>query len=103
MSTIIESDKKIDLEENLLKSGSENDNSTNHDQGNVEGQESDESHLRSILKGFSWRIVATSTTIIVSYIVLHDISVALEIGSIEFIAKIIVYYIHERIWLKIPI
>ena len=65
-----------------------------------------ESHLRSILKGISWRIVATLDTICIVLIItcLSDncsIDQAIKIGLIEFIVKLIVYYFHERVWQNI--
>jgi len=61
------------------------------------------SHMRSILKGISWRIVATSDTILVVLLVTcllgHcSIENALKIGFAEFIIKLGIYYFHERIW-----
>ncbi|MCB0645673.1 MAG: DUF2061 domain-containing protein [Saprospiraceae bacterium] len=61
-----------------------------------------ESHLRSILKGFTWRIVATSTTVIIAYIVTGEVGIALTVGSIEFLGKILLYYVHERAWEMVP-
>lgn len=61
-----------------------------------------ESHLRSILKGFTWRIVATTTTISIAYAITGTIGDALKIGAIEFIGKIFIYYLHERLWQKMP-
>ncbi len=61
-----------------------------------------ESHLRSILKGISWRIIATTTTIVVTYIVTGKIDTAIKVGALEFIGKIFIYYLHERIWLLVP-
>jgi len=61
-----------------------------------------ESHLRSVLKGFTWRIVATTTTIIIAYVITGEIGMALSIGAIEFVGKIFIYYLHERIWQAIP-
>ena len=61
-----------------------------------------ESHFRSILKGFTWRIVATTTIIVIVYLKTGNIQGALEIGAIEFIVKILLYYFHERIWQVIP-
>lgn len=58
-----------------------------------------ESHVRSFLKGFTWRITATTTTVIISYFVTGDVAAALEIGAIEFFIKILIYYVHERLWL----
>lgn len=65
-----------------------------------------ESHYRSILKGISWRIVATADTILVVLLVTCltgncSLENALKIGFAEFFIKFIIYYIHERIWQKI--
>ena len=61
-----------------------------------------ESHLRSLLKAFSWRVVATTTTAIIAYIVTGEIEAAVMIGSIEFFAKFFIYYGHERVWQLVP-
>jgi len=61
----------------------------------------DDSHARSIVKGLTWRCVATMTTVFISWIVIGDISSALEIGFFEFFSKVFLYYLHERIWLRI--
>jgi uncharacterized membrane protein len=63
----------------------------------------EESHTRSVLKGITWRVVATLTTMIVSWFVIQDISSALQIGFIEAILKIGIYYLHERMWAKIAV
>lgn len=57
-----------------------------------------DSHSRSVLKAVSWRVLATFTTIIISYFVTHKLSYALSIGSIEVVAKLFLYYGHERLW-----
>ena len=57
-----------------------------------------DSVTKSILKTLSWRAIATLTTIIIAYILIGDISVALSIGLFEFIAKMVIYFIHERVW-----
>lgn len=62
-----------------------------------------ESHLRSLLKGISWRFVATSDTILIVLLVTcltgHcSIENALKIGAAEFLIKLFIYYVHERIW-----
>ena len=61
-----------------------------------------ESHLRSILKAFSWRIVATLTTGVIAYAITGEIDTAIMIGSIEFVLKIFIYYAHERAWQVLP-
>ena len=66
-----------------------------------------ESHLRSLLKGLSWRFLATLTTILIAYFLLRGepdaVKKALSIGGIEFFAKLGIYYAHERVWQRIPI
>ncbi|MBT8394723.1 MAG: DUF2061 domain-containing protein [Bacteroidia bacterium] len=62
-----------------------------------------ESHLRSLIKGISWRIIATADTILIVLLItcLNDncsIDQAIKIGLVEFLLKLAVYYIHERIW-----
>lgn len=61
-----------------------------------------ESHLRSLLKAFSWRVVATTTTGIIAYFITGDVMAAITIGSIEFVAKFFIYYAHERAWQLVP-
>ncbi len=62
-----------------------------------------ESRTRSILKGLTWRIIATATTILIAWFITGDTKIALEIGLIEVFAKIAVYYVHERVWARIPV
>ncbi len=61
-----------------------------------------ESHIRSLLKGFTWRIIATSTTITIAYFVTGEVRDALTIGGIGFFGKIFIYYLHERAWQMAP-
>jgi len=61
-----------------------------------------ESHLRSVLKGFTWRIIATSTTVTIAYFITGEVGDALKIGAIEFVGKIFIYYLHERAWQVMP-
>tara|TARA_Y100000991_G_scaffold52414_1_gene38210 strand:- start:481 stop:960 length:480 start_codon:yes stop_codon:yes gene_type:complete len=65
-----------------------------------------ESVLRSLLKSFSWRIIAISDTILTVLLitcVFGDCSLknALTIGFIEFLIKLVAYFVHERLWLSI--
>jgi len=61
-----------------------------------------ESRLRSVLKGLSWRIIATATIILIAWLKTGSVTLALEIGAIEFVIKFLLYYMHERIWQMIP-
>jgi uncharacterized membrane protein len=53
---------------------------------------------RSIIKALSWRIFATIITFIISYGVTGSVHFATSISIIEVVAKLILYYIHERAW-----
>ena len=64
---------------------------------------SQESHLRSLLKAISWRLIATATTAAIAYFVTGEIGVAVAIGGMEFFLKLIAYYLHERGWQLVPL
>lgn len=61
-----------------------------------------ESHLRSFLKGVSWRILGTLDTMLISYFITGNLTFAVSIGGIEVITKLVLYYFHERIWQWLP-
>ena len=61
-----------------------------------------ESHLRSLLKATSWRVLATLTTTIIAYFITGEVETALTIGGIEFVLKFVIYYLHERAWQLVP-
>ena len=68
----------------------------------ADNQRNKESRLRSIFKAFTWRIVASITTISVAYFVTDDISIAATVGGFDFVIKLLLYYFHERIWQILP-
>lgn len=55
----------------------------------------------SLLKTFSWRIVGTLDTMLISYVLTGKLDVAIGIGSIEVVTKMLLYYVHERVWIKL--
>lgn len=57
-----------------------------------------EKHVRSLAKTVSWRIVATSTTILLVFLFTGNFVISASVGSLELLSKIIIYYVHERIW-----
>ena len=56
---------------------------------------------RSLVKTLSWRVIATVTTIIISYFITGTLTLAFSIGIIELLTKLVLYFYHERIWNKI--
>jgi uncharacterized membrane protein len=61
-----------------------------------------EGHGRSFIKAVSWRTVGTIDTFIISYFVTGKVSLAGSIASIEVLTKILIYYLHERVWAIVP-
>ncbi len=59
---------------------------------------SNDSPFRSIIKSISWRIIGTIDTIIISWFITETLSLALSIGAVELVSKMILYFFHERIW-----
>ncbi|HUA67404.1 MAG TPA: DUF2061 domain-containing protein [Candidatus Saccharimonadales bacterium] len=61
-----------------------------------------EKHYRSLVKAISWRLTGSLDTMIISFLVTGRIKWALSISGIELFTKVFLYYVHERIWIKIP-
>ena len=60
-----------------------------------------ETNRRSIVKGISWRVVATTTTIAIVYFFFDRLDLAIAAGMIETVLKVGLYWIHERAWFKV--
>jgi len=58
-------------------------------------------HLRSLAKAVSWRFVGSLDTLTLSYLVTGNIIWAGSIASAETITKIILFYLHERVWRRV--
>jgi uncharacterized membrane protein len=59
-------------------------------------------HYRSLLKAVSWRCTGSVDTMIISYLITGKIKWALTISGVELFTKIGLYYVHERLWQKLP-
>jgi len=60
-----------------------------------------ETNKRSIVKGISWRVVATTTTIMIVYVFFNRLDLAIAAGMIETVLKVALYWAHERAWFKV--
>ena len=60
-----------------------------------------ESHKRSIIKTVTWRFIATSVTLLVSYAWLGEWTSAIALALTANVIKTLLYYIHERTWTKV--
>ncbi len=61
-----------------------------------------EGHGRSFMKAVSWRTVGTFDTFIISFFVTGKVSLAGSIAAVEVVTKIMIYYLHERVWAVVP-
>ena len=68
---------------------------------NYTQDKSSEKPLRSIVKSVSWRIVGTLDTILISWLITGTLQLALSIGFVELITKMVLYFFHERFWNRI--
>ncbi|UZR96357.1 DUF2061 domain-containing protein [Chondrinema litorale] len=57
-----------------------------------------DSHIRSVIKAITWRMLGTMDTIFLSFLITGRISTAISIGVTEVFTKIGLFYLHERIW-----
>ena len=59
-------------------------------------------HWRSVAKAVSYRATGTLSTFLISWAVTGQVALALSIGLVEVFSKVGVYYLHERLWDRIP-
>ncbi len=53
---------------------------------------------KSIMKTLTWRVVASTDTLIFARVLTGDFKIAGSIMSIEIVTKMFLYYAHERAW-----
>ncbi len=58
------------------------------------------SRKRHAAKALTWRVVATTTTVIIVGFGTGDWRVGIGVGGIELPTKMLLYYLHERFWYK---
>ncbi|MBN9029636.1 MAG: hypothetical protein BGO05_29845 [Rhizobiales bacterium 63-7] len=61
-----------------------------------------DTHKRSIVKALSWRATGSVDTILISLVITGSIRLAATIGFTEVVTKSLLYYFHERVWLRVP-
>jgi len=57
-----------------------------------------EAHIRSIMKAVSYRLLAAVATGTIAFVFTRRLDISLGIAAVEAVAKIIFYYLHERLW-----
>ena len=59
--------------------------------------------LRSLAKAVSWRVTGSVDTMLLSWFFTGNLTIAAAIGLTEVLTKMALYYLHERIWNRIPL
>lgn len=62
-----------------------------------------ETTSRSIVKSISWRVLATMVTAGTVWMFTGQLGLALGVGGVEALAKMFLFYAHERVWDRIRI
>jgi adenylylsulfate kinase len=60
-----------------------------------------ETHARSLAKAVSWRLLGSATTTLIVWSFTRRASLSFTVGALEFVTKIGLYWMHERLWERI--
>ena len=57
-----------------------------------------ETHARSIAKAVSYRILGSSVTGLIFFVLTGKLSLSFGAGALDMVLKIAAYFVHERLW-----
>ena len=57
-----------------------------------------DSRSRSFAKAISWRIIGSTIAAVMVFLLTGNIFAGIGLGIFDFVLKILLYYLHERIW-----
>ncbi|MCX7546569.1 DUF2061 domain-containing protein [Xanthomarina sp. F1114] len=60
-----------------------------------------ESRKRHLGKTITWRLVGTMDTMLIAWFISGNPLTGLKIGFAEILTKMLLYYLHERVWYKV--
>ena len=58
------------------------------------------SYKRHIAKTVTWRIIGTLDTMLIGWLISGDPIIGIKIGFLEIFTKMLLYFIHERVWYR---
>jgi len=58
------------------------------------------SYKRHAIKAITWRVIGTLDTMIISWVITGSWKWGLAIGGVEVFTKMILYFLHERVWYR---
>jgi uncharacterized membrane protein len=59
------------------------------------------SKRRSLAKSITWRLIAIVVTFLVGFVMTGSLAFAASLSLLSNLINFILYYLHERVWLKI--
>lgn len=59
-----------------------------------------ESRIRHFAKTITWRVIGTLSTMGLAWYITGDPMSGIQIGAVEFVTKMVLYYLHERAWYR---
>lgn len=60
-----------------------------------------DSSVRSLAKAISWRITGSIDTFVISWLITGQALLASGIAFTELLTKVVLYWLHERVWNRI--
>ena len=60
----------------------------------------DNTRFKSLLKTISWRVLASTDTLMIAWLLTGNLKTAGSIMSLEIFTKMFLYYVHERFWTR---
>jgi len=61
-----------------------------------------DSQSRSLIKALSYRMLGSTATSTIFLLLTGNLTISLSAGVLDCLAKIALYFLHERIWDRIP-
>ena len=58
----------------------------------------DDTRFKSLLKTTSWRVLASTDTLMIAWTLTGNLKTAWSIMLLEIFTKMSLYYVHERFW-----
>lgn len=59
-----------------------------------------QSRRRHMAKTITWRLIGTVDTVLIGWVVTGDPWIGVQVGGVEMVTKMILYYFHERAWFR---
>lgn len=61
-----------------------------------------DTHSRSLAKAFSYRLLGSASTGAMVFFFTGDAKMSIGAGLLDSVVKIVLYFLHERVWNHIP-